>query len=537
MSQISRRERSEVVKTTHGPVQGFESSGMKSFLGIPYAAPPVGDLRWRPPISPSRWTETLEAVDFGSICAQDTSCFPGFGAKSTTEDCLYLNVYVPKSRQEEGNEAPHPVMVLFPGGGLFCGGSNDYDPRNLVEQGDIIFVSLNYRLGIFGFFSHPAINAEDHPVGNYGIMDQQFALNWVQHNIEAFGGDPRNVTIMGESAGGISVMVHLAAPQSRGLFHRAIVQSGGSPPSVVYPSLPSLERKGVALALAAGCKEPTAINLRMMSTEAILAANAVPPGSFGVGEYTVGLMEDGVIVPQGLRERFNHGQFSRVPLLIGVNRDEFSWFQGMMELATNNPVSADMYPHALAMTLSAAAQLRISSAKISPEKMRSILQRYPLKIDSNPAKVLSAAVGDASIISTCGRRTTRVIRQFVSHVYAYEFDVPDSPVSWPEPSFPYDSGHAQELQFLFPGFCGGSGIPRTLNGAQQQLAKRMVEYWTTFARNGRPTITEGSTSTNLVWKAYDTEKDNIMLLCTPVPRMVDGWGQRHNSDFWDSMYI
>lgn len=395
------------------PVRGFEKSGMKCFLGIPYAAPPVGDLRWRPPVSPARWTETLDAVEFGSICAQDTSCFPGFGANSTTEDCLFLNVYVPKSGQEEGKEAPRPVMVLFPGGGLFCGGSNDYDPKCLVEDGDIIFVSLNYRLGIFGFFSHPAINAEDHAGGNYGIMDQQFALNWVHNNIEAFGGDPRNVTIMGESAGGISVMVHLAAPQSRGLFHRAIVQSGGSPPSVAYPSLPSLESKGVALASAAGCEKQTAINLRMLSTEAILAANAVPPGSFGVGEYTVGLMEDGIIVPRGLRERFGRGEFSRVPLLIGVNRDEYSWFQGMMELTTKTVVSAEMYPHALAIALSAAVQLRIFSAKISPEGMQSILQRYPLKLDSNPAKVLAAAVGDASIISTCGRRTTSVIRQSV----------------------------------------------------------------------------------------------------------------------------
>jgi para-nitrobenzyl esterase len=429
------------------------------------------------------------------------------------------------------------VIVLIPGGGFFCGGSNDYDPISLVEQGQMVFVSLNYRLGLFGFFSHPAINAEDHAVGSYGIMDQQFALAWVQNNIEAFGGDPHNVTLMGESAGGISVMVHLAAPRSTGLFHRAIVQSGGTPPTVSYPSVHSLEERGVNLASAAGCTDQTPANLRLLSTESIMAANSVPKGSFGVGPFTVGLMEDGVVVPTSLRDKFTRGDFSRAPLLIGVNRDEFTWFQGLMEISTGNVIPAALYRPALAATLEAAAQLRILSANISAATMEDILQRYPLDTQASPGRAIATVVGDASIISTSGRKAARVIGRFVDHVYTYEFDVPDSPVSWPQPSFPYESGHAQELQFLFSQFHGGSGIPRTLNDAQQELSTHMVRYWT-FARHGSPSLEgEGTGSSPPVWTPYSAREDNVMLLCVPKPSMLNGWAARHHCHFWDSLYL
>ncbi|OQV05613.1 hypothetical protein CLAIMM_10326 [Cladophialophora immunda] len=535
MTQAIPFKRTEVIATTNGPVRGYERGGMRRFLGMPYAAPPIGDRRWRPPVPPPRWQEPRDVVEFGGVCAQDTSCFPGFGVSSSNEDCLYLNVFTPIPLEHERGEKA-PVMVLIPGGGFFCGGGNDYDPASLVEQGRIVFVSLNYRLGIFGFFSHPAINAEDHPVGNYGIMDQQLALAWVQNNIEAFGGDARNVTIMGESAGGISVMVHLAAPQSMGLFHKAIVQSGGSPPTVSYPTVHSLEKRGIALAAAAGCGEQTPTNLRLLTPESILAANAVPEGGFGVGQFTVGLMEDGVVIPSSLRDKFNNGDFSRVPLLIGVNRDEFTWFQGMMEISTGSVISAAMYPQVLAMTLEAAAQFRILSTKISPDAMEDVLRRYPLDPRASPGQAIATAVGDASIISTCGRRAARVVGRFSDQVYAYEFDVPDSPVSWPQSSFPYESGHTQELQYLFPLFCGGSGIPRALNSAQQELSRHMVRYWTTFARHGRPSA-EGAEGVAPVWTSYTAKDDNIMLLRTPTPSMFSGWGSRHHCDFWDSLHL
>jgi para-nitrobenzyl esterase len=235
-------------------VRGIVRDGMRQFLGIPYAAPPTGELRWRPPVAPGRWQEPFDAVAFGNVCAQDTSCFPGFGYFSDTEDCLYLNVFAP---QQCDAGARLPVMVWIPGGGLFIGGSNDYNPSALVIDGPVVFVSFNYRLNVFGFFSHPAINAEGHTAGNYGIMDQQFALHWVRDNIAQFGGDPDNITIFGESAGGASAVCHLASPGSTGLFHKAILQSCSVVATAATPSLESAEHFGTDLAAAAGCSDQT----------------------------------------------------------------------------------------------------------------------------------------------------------------------------------------------------------------------------------------------------------------------------------------
>ena len=230
-----------VVPTTNGPVRGLVLDGMHRFLGIPYAAPPLGELRWRPPAGAPGWRLPRDAYAYGPVCAQNNVCFPGFGFSSASEDCLYLNVHAPADADESTRL---PVMVWIPGGGLFMGGSNDYDPSALVRAGPVVFVSLNYRLNVFGFFSHPAINAEDHEIGNYGLMDQQAALRWVRDNIAAFGGDPDNVTICGQSAGGMSVWCHLVSPGSGGLFHKAIVQSGTALPLVHRPTTREVEQTG-----------------------------------------------------------------------------------------------------------------------------------------------------------------------------------------------------------------------------------------------------------------------------------------------------
>ena len=527
-------EHTGIVVTTHGPVKGFVKNGMRQFLGIPYAAPPVGELRWRPPVSPTNWSEPIDAIAFGNVCAQDSSCFPGFGHASAFEDGLYLNVMTPK-RLEQGRKLA--VIVLIPGGGLFCGGSNDYDPAWLVGDGNVVFVSFNYRLTVFGFFSHPAINTEDHPTGNYGIMDQQRALRWVQGNIEAFGGDAGNVTIMGESAGGISVMTHMASLGSTGLFHKAIVQSGGSPPTIPIPSVKSAEIRGVGLASAAGCKLQTPENLRALPANDLLAANAMLPGTFGIGQYTVGLMEDGVVVPSSLRETFATGRFNRVPLLIGVNKDEFSWFQGMAEMATGQSISAEQYPQALAHTLQAVGQMGLASLNLPTQAINEVLHRYPLESHPSPSRTLAAAVGDAGIISAGGRRTTRTIKNFVDEVYVYEFDVPESPAPWPEVSFPYGSAHASELQYLFPLFHGGSGTAHHLSESQRQLAKQMVLYWTSFARLGTPNLEAHEAEDSPYWSVYNSQEDNVMLLSIPKSQMFRGWGERHHSDFWDMYYV
>lgn len=531
-----------IVQTVSGPIKGFVDDGVHQFLGIPYAAPPIGDLRWRPPIAPTAWREPLNAMSFGPVCAQNAVSFPGFGSESSTEDCLYLNVFTPNDHKF-GDGQKLPVMVFIHGGGFACGASDDYNPAALVNDGQVVFVSLNYRVGIFGFFSHPVINAEGHPSGNYGIMDQQLALKWVQQNIGKFGGDASNVTVFGESAGGASILAHVAAPSSRGLFHKVIIESGGSPPTMPFPSIEELGAQGVALTTAAGCTEQTAESLRRTSTEDLMAADALEEGVFGIGKFPFGLMEDGKIVPGNLREIFSSGGFNRVPMIVGVNRDEFAWFQAMMELRSGRIVSAETYPETVASTIDLLNKLHLNGVTLPLHEIPHVLKMYPVEAYGNPSRALAAVVGDAGLISTAGRRTTRVLGEHIHEVYAYEFDVPDTPCPWPEVSFPYGSAHTLELPYIFPGFRGASGKHTPLSEPQQRLAREMVHYWTTFARHGTPNgVPDREGSTTEIgrlpkWEIYKAQKDNVMLFqAAEAIRTIEGWGQRHNSDYWDQFY-
>lgn len=519
---------SEYVATTGGPVRGQIVDGMVRFLGIPYAAPPLGDLRWRPPVDPPEWQDTFNAFAFGPICAQNNSCYPGFAINSNTEDCLYLNVWVPQTVERN---VSLPVMVWIPGGGLFMGGSDDYDPGALVRDGRVVFVSLNYRVSIFGFFSHPSINAEDHAVGNYGIMDQQLALHWVRKNIERFGGDPHNVTIFGESAGGASVLCHMASPDSAGLFHRAILQSCSVLATAMTASVESVETVGIELATAAGCDIQTSYNLRSIPTTDLLAANVVPPGGFGPGPYHMHVTVDGTIIPAPIQELFASGRFNVVPTMNGINRDEFTWFLGMMELATGVRVTNETYSAAAGPVFAAVS--RLLPFTVSDETVPKILERYPAEKHESANRALAAAVGDAGLICGGGWRTTRMISARTADVYAYEFDVLDAPVAWPAVSFPYGSGHTQEIQFLFPLFHGSSGKPTGLSDLQQQLSRTMVHYWTTFARLGSPN--DGSPNVP-GWPRYEAGRDAFLLLTTPEPETIENFSETHFIKFWDGFY-
>jgi para-nitrobenzyl esterase len=210
------------IVTESGPLKGIETSTEDEFLGIPYAAPPVGNLHWMPPQPHGQWQGVLDATQFGNYCTQADFAGETFG----DEDCLTLNVYRPHQMKNANQGSGIPVMVWIHGGGFTGMGSADFDPSPLVLQESVIVVTINYRLGYLGFLAHPALDAEGHLAGNYGLMDQQFALRWVQNNIAAFGGDATRVTIFGESAGGLSVYANLASPSAAGLFVGAIAESG-----------------------------------------------------------------------------------------------------------------------------------------------------------------------------------------------------------------------------------------------------------------------------------------------------------------------
>ena len=212
------QSKTPAIVTASGPLKGIVNGNVAEFLGIPYAAPPVGNLRWMPPQPFGTWHGLLDASSFGNVCTQ--------GGRGS-EDCLFLNIYAPNFKKN-GNKhgSAMPVMFWIHGGGLTGGAGSDYDPTPLLAPQNVIVVTINYRLGYLGFFAQSALDSEGHDAGNYGLMDQQAAMQWVKNNIAAFGGDPNNVTIFGESAGGHSVYANLASPTAAGLFAHAISESG-----------------------------------------------------------------------------------------------------------------------------------------------------------------------------------------------------------------------------------------------------------------------------------------------------------------------
>src|SRR5215469_3747471 len=297
-----------VVSIADGQLRGKQVGSTYTYLGIPYAAAPVGPLRWQPPQPPQRWRGTRAATHFAPHCPQPAGVF---GHPSTSEDCLYLNVFRPAKQVS----SKLPVMVWIHGGGFVGGESDDYNPTALVAD-DVIVVTINYRLGALGFLAHPALASHPGgPAGDYGLMDQQAALRWVKENIRAFGGNPANVTIFGESAGGQSVLLQLISPTARGLFAKAIAESGGY---AQYPvTLASAEAQGQAFATKAGCADQTAKCLRSLPVATILADQNQSGASADI---------DGLVLTEPLKQALASGNFSHVPVIDGSNHDEWRLF-------------------------------------------------------------------------------------------------------------------------------------------------------------------------------------------------------------------
>ncbi|HET9622185.1 MAG TPA: carboxylesterase family protein [Kofleriaceae bacterium] len=468
-----------------GQFFGTQANGVRAFRGIRYAEPPVGALRWRPPVAAPDATAAVDARQFGAHCAQPAS---PFGVASTSEDCLNLNVYVPAHRQAFGGA---PVVVWIHGGALITGESDDYDPTRLVKQGDVIVVTINYRLGALGFLAHPALTAEspDAASGNYGLMDQQLALRWVQRNILAFGGDPSRVTIAGESAGGLSVHAQLANNNKDDLFQGAIVESGAYQLDV--PSLALAENAGVQLAVAAGCTDQSAACLRGLSVAQILASQ-----NNGLGGATP--VVDGLFLKRSIRKAFETGKYVKAAIVEGSNHDEWRLFQAQ-SILLNGPTPAAAYP---AVAAALAASTASSGAVVPP--IDQILATYPLSAYPSADDALAAIGSDA--IFTCNARVAAGLLSGNDEIHphagtptwVYEFDDPDAPERFlpPIPGFPYRAAHASELQYLFD-------LPTTvpapaLDADQQHLAKIMTRMWGTFAHDGHP----GLDAPNLRWPFF-----------------------------------
>ena len=304
------------LRTPPGVVHGTSSAGTRAFLGVPFAAPPVGTLRWQAPHPAAHWTSTLQATRVSSPCPQ---IVPVVNTFEGSEDCLYANVYAPPVVPAR----PRPVMVWFYGGGFQVGSSGDDPVANYAASHGMVSVSVNYRLGALGFLALPALAAEDphHSTGDLGLLDQQAALRWVRADIAAYGGDPGEVTVYGESAGGISVCAQLVSPTSAGLFERAITESG--PCTLPAQPLASAEAQGATLGTAVGCPPRPAQLACLRSKPAQQVIEALRPDPtflFGQGAQW-GPVADGVTVPAHAAALFASGHFHRVPVIVGLNRE------------------------------------------------------------------------------------------------------------------------------------------------------------------------------------------------------------------------
>jgi para-nitrobenzyl esterase len=479
-----------VVKTGSGEVHGATRDHVRQFLGIPYAAPPIGPLRWQTPQTPVSWTGVREAAKFGATCAQ-IKTLGDFADPSTSEDCLYINVFAP----EKPGAKKKPVMVWIHGGGLTVGQSDGHDGGGLAAQEDVVVVTLNYRLGVLGFLAHPALDDGGKAV-NFGLLDQQLALKWVKDNIAAFGGDPGNVTIFGESAGGLSVAAHLASPLSKDLFQRAIIESGYAYTATV--PFAAAEQNGKDFATAMGCPDQTAACLRQVPVEKLLTG----------GRFFKGLTVDNYSLKSTLQQAFETGNFNRVPVLLGSNQDESRWFVALAEHTSGHVVTANDYPQRLATAYNASA--------------KAVETQYPLSAFGSPSEALSAAQSDKFVCPNLP--AADAISKFAP-VFEYEFADRDAP-TFEKASFPYKAYHTAEIQYLFPGFKGVfKGPTPALSKDQERLAVQIKSYWATFARNGDP-----NSARTPAWPRY--RKDQIFSLRPSGPVVVKTFEADHKCGFW-----
>src|SRR3984957_7446287 len=486
-----------VVVTANGAVRGTSSGPVNEFLGIPYAAPPVGALRWRPPQPAASWPGVRAATAFAPHCPQLAS---PFGQASTSEDCLFLNVFTPSHMQAGAHS---PVMVWIHGGALVTGESNDYDPAKLVEDG-VTVVTINYRLGALGFLADPALADAKGQSGDYGLMDQQAALRWVQRNIAAFGGAPRNVTIFGESAGGLSVLSQVASPAARGLFAKAIAESGSY--NLTQASLASAETAGQAFAAKAGCADQTAACLRSLPVSTILADE-------DAAGYTPNINTE--VLPQSLQSAFATGEFNRVPIINGTNHDEWRLFVALSELE-GSPVTAANYQAMISSTLGVPAS---AAAVIAAE--------YPLSAYSSPAVALGA-VGTDAIFACPALTIDQSVSRYVP-TFGYEFNDENAPENFlPPVSFPYGAPHASEIQYLMD--LATAAFPGTLSAQQQQLASTMKRYWTDFAKRGFP-----SSFGTPFWPPFNSATQTMESLVPPAPQTETDFASTHNCAFWAAL--
>jgi len=482
-----------VVETGSGAVLGVDEDGYQGFFGIPYAAAPVGDLRFAPPEAPEAWDGVRDATAFGGVCPQ-ASAFGWVDVQDTQEDCLVANVWAPT------DAADAPVMVWIHGGGFMFGAGHlpTYWGHELAKKG-VVVVTFNYRVGPLGFLAHPEIGG-----GNWGLMDQQAALRWVQDNVSQFGGDPDNVTIFGESAGAVSVCMHLVMTGAEGLFHRAIMESGVCGISDTPAQANAL---GEQLAAAVDCDgaADVAACLRDVSAQDLAEALPMAKALFFGGGVKWGPAVDGALITGQPAVQLFMGQGVRVPSIIGANKDEgtlfVQWAGGGFD----------------------AAALEALVGNFTSDKVDEVLAAYPAEdydtVDARAAEIL----GDATFVCT-GKLAARLLATGGTPIWMYHFTrAVENPVFDDLGAF-----HTAELPFVF-----GNGLfefDATLPAEAQPLVDEMQGYWTRFAAAGDPNG-DGA----LEWLGYSPNEEAYLELNIPTATGFNLKGEK--CALWESIYM
>ncbi len=457
-----------VARVETGDLKGVQTGDVIAFKGVPYAAPPVGDLRWRPPQPAAKWQGLRDASQHGAICMQKMpNPDNGIGQYPANEDCLTLGVWTTTLDRD----AKQPVMLWIHGGGFVNGsGSADlYDGSQLAKRG-VVLVSINYRLGRFGSFAHPLLTKEaaGEPTANYGMMDMIASLEWTKRNIASFGGDPGNVTIFGESAGGMAVQRLMTSPAAQGLFHKAIVQSGAGRENVLYldkpnaRGLPSAQSEGEAFARSLGVTATSMADLRAIPADRIIAAG--DPSTFSGG----GPILDGKLFPLPIVEAFSQGREARVPYLVGYNSAEFP----------STPENVD------------ASLTRILGSKTAD--LPQVTGSYTNKDD-----MAARIVGDI-IFAEPARHLAGLHVANGNPAFLYRFDV----VSMSVRHRLKGTTHAQERQYVFDTLHSSPYATDENDNVQAQYAGA---YWTNFAKTGNP---NGAGLPN--WPLYSASTDQLL---------------------------
>ncbi|MHB2266756.1 carboxylesterase/lipase family protein [Aliihoeflea sp. PC F10.4] len=495
-----------------GALQGTRVSNAWVFHAVPYAAPPVGERRFAAPQPPESWEGVRDASDVGPLCPQ---------GEALDEDCLYLTISVPGN----GADEPRPVMVWLHGGGLHVGSPNEYDATRMAVEGDVIVVKVASRLNVFGYLALPGLEGG----GQFGLLDEQAALRWVRSNIAAFGGDPDNITLFGESGGAVRTCAHIVSPGSRGLFHKAILQSGGChtewPTNVTafgtfWVSIEQAEQKGIEIAQMLGCTQD-ADNARISCIRDIFPAKLLEVGAERSGQAAYGT----ATLPTMPGTALADGDFNHVPVLVGTNRDEGRSFVGLARLL-GSPITEDVYADLLKEGYG--------------EHAEAIGRRYPVSLF--PGEPEAAALAWAETITArmfaCPANEDMHALAAKAPVYGYLFDDPNAIGLVPfAPDFPSGASHSGELPLLFDLTNGmpidiGTGEKLPLSEEQRTLGEAMIRYWTTFARTGAPNAL-GLPH----WPRFDPPRQASVLRLTPdmeTTELIDAH-QLHQCDFWKTI--